>query len=217
MSSISSLLSQYFQLPTASSATTDGSGADTATTASTAMPSLADALAQAQSNNSNTDSDSNSAFTLDLSPDAQNYLQQMSSGNGSSAQAGNGFLLSPQQQRTLNSILQKYQDAPFDQATYDSIQNDLQAAGLAPQQLAAQDQMRQFNPVTELVDALSGKSSGLNPMDFGSSTDENANANSYMQMVVNQWQGMSATSGSANDTTTGGGAADSTSGGSSAA
>lgn len=191
MSSISSTLSGFFQLSgqsTTSNSSSSGSGTVT---------SLAEALAQTDSASSG--NNSGSSFLLDLSPDAQKYLQNLSSGSGSNASA-NGFLLTSAQKQQISDILAKYKDAPYTQATYESIQNDLKAAGLSPQQLSLQDQIRQFNPVSVLVDALSGKSSG-SPMDLGSSPDENANANAYMQGIVDQWKSTSTT---ANDSTAGG-------------
>ncbi len=94
-----------------------------------------------------------SAYLLDLSPEARDYL------NNSAVSAVSGFTLSKTQQSAIDAILQKYKDQPYTQDTFNQIQADLQQAGLSPDQLAQQQQVKDFNPTQTLINALSGKES----------------------------------------------------------
>jgi len=93
---------------------------------------------------------SGSAYLLDLSPEAQSYLNDNISpldtaGYLSATALASGqnqaFISGRIQQQQINNILQKYNSAPGTQADYEQIQTDLQAAGLSANQLSIQEQV----------------------------------------------------------------------------
>lgn len=131
------------------------SGSTTVTTATTNAAKTAAASAA---------NENLSAYLLDLSPQARDYLNS----NAVSAVSA-GFTLSEPQQNMLDTILQKYKDQPYTQDTFNQIQNDLQQAGLSPDQLAAQQQVKDFSPTQVLIDALSGNKASA---DNGLQNDE---------------------------------------------
>ena len=96
----------------------------------------------------------------------------------------------------IDGILAKYKDSPLTQDTYNSIQNDLQAAGVSPQQLAQKDALVSYSSTQVLLDALSGKTTTLPSAD---SSDEQTKATNYMQQIYKQWQ--STSTAIASDTT----------------
>ena len=121
--------------------------------------------------NSSTKTSVDSAFLLSLSLEAQDYLQGIGlSGNQSTIDSSpESFTLSASQQETLDAIIEKYAGQPFTQETFDAIQDDLAQAGLSPDQLAQQEQVKAFNPTTELLRALNGENSGDSEGDQASS------------------------------------------------
>lgn len=127
-----------------------------------------------------------SAYSLDLSPQAQNYLNQsMATGstNGS-------FVLSQADEQKISDILDKYKDAPFTQDTYNKILADLKEAGLAPDQLAAKDEVKTFNATQTLLDALNGKDT---PITTPASAQEESQkkASNYVQGILQDWKSIS--------------------------
>jgi hypothetical protein len=180
---------QYYPLPNQSTAMNDSTaGGDTST------DSVLQALMQA------TPQDSSPLVTtdlVDLSPQAQSILNEFGNGGTDNGSASNGFILSTQQQQQIKAILAKYKDAPFTQDTYNNIQADLKAAGLSPDQLSIQDEIRSFNPTKVMIDALNGIDDSSDISNFGNNPAEQANANSYMQQIFNQWQNISTTANSA--------------------
>ncbi|MBV8939088.1 MAG: hypothetical protein JO089_04540 [Alphaproteobacteria bacterium] len=183
---------QYYQL----SGQPTGAGDDAATGAQ----SLGDSLLQAlnATPGSATDMSSFAGDLVDLSPQAQSILG-LGGAHGASASgsaAGTGFVLSTQQQQQISAILAKYKDAPMTQDTYNQIQNDLKAAGLSPDQLALQNQMRSFNPTQTLMNALDGIGDSSDSINAGDNSTGQANAARYMQQIIRQWQSISTTNGS---------------------
>lgn len=189
MSAINTQLNNnYYQLNSSHSG-----GSSTTGRAQGAVPSLASAL----SGNNTISSGFSDAVLLDLSPAAQQYLQglgaKVATPQAASSTASNqdGFLLSDKQQQALNTILDKYKDAPYTQDTFDALQNDLHGAGLGPEQLSAQYRVNNFSSTAVLVDALNG-GKGTTP---GSTpvSDEvlRGKSNSYMQSVISQWKQIS--------------------------
>lgn len=153
-----------------------------------------DALLQALGASSGNSSSSVPTDFLDLSPEAQKLLAQINgSGNGSDSVSKNGFILTPKQQQQIRDILEKYKDAPFTQETFNQIQNDLKAAGLSPDKLAAVEQIHNFNSTGILLDALNGVDSSANFSDFFNNGDAQEKANNYMKQIVSAWQSISTT------------------------
>ncbi len=75
------------------------------------------------------------------------------------------------------------------QDTYNQIQNDLQAAGLSPQQLGMEDSVNNFNSTQIFLDALNGVTDPLQTPG-SNSADEQTKEGNYMQQIYNEWQGM---------------------------
>lgn len=186
MSAISTQLpGSYYQL------NNTGAGSNGANTARSVTPSLAAALSGKQAASS---SFSDAVF-LDLSPAAQKYLSGLGSAAATKTQdaAGQGadFVLSVKQRATLNEIIDKYKDAPYTQATFDAIQDDLLQAGLGPDQLSAQDRSKSFNSTAVLIDALNGGKGELpGSVQMSEETLKTKSAN-YIQNVVSQWKRIS--------------------------
>ncbi len=67
------------------------------------------------------------AYTLDLSNPAQKISAQSS--------ADNGPRLTDDQKKTIQSIFDKYKDAPKTKETFDKVHDELKAAGVAPEQV----------------------------------------------------------------------------------
>jgi len=161
--------------------------ASNSSSASSSTTSPTDMLLQAlNSATSDTSSNNNSSYSLNLSPQAQQY---MNSSSPSSATSSN-FVLSPQQEQAITKILDKYKNAPQTQATFDQIQNDLNTAGLGASQLSLQDQATNFSPTALFIDDLSGNTSGAAAI---TSPDETTKSSNYMQQIISQWQTIAAT------------------------
>lgn len=133
-----------------------------------------------------------SAYLLDLSPQARDYLNHGAVGTISSS-----FTLSQAQQSSIDAILQKYKDQPYTQDTFNQIQNDLRAAGLSPDQLAAQQQVKDFNTTQTLLDALSGKkprNQGENALGVRKDDDRqyDAQKQNFVQSLIDQFKKIAA-------------------------
>ena len=70
------------------------------------------------------------AYRLDLSPEALEYLDKA---------AGDRFALTKEQEETLARIVNRHKGAPFNQETFNLIQDELHEAGLSPEKLAQDD------------------------------------------------------------------------------
>lgn len=133
----------------------------------------------------------NSAYTLNLSPAAQQYLAAQGSDSNQTQ-----FLLTPKQQQKIDEILAKYKDAPFTQETFDKIQDDLSAAGLSSNTLAMLDKVKSFDATQVLIDALSGRDASVtdDTSKYTASDDvENTKSENYMQQIIKQWKDISTT------------------------
>ena len=126
------------------------------------------------------------AYLLDLSPLAQQYLNTQPDNTG--------FTLTPDEHKTLEAILAKYIDAPFNQDTFNRIQDDLAAARLAPDQLANKNRIASFNSTEILINALNGVNVDINTMNADGNTAEQSKINAYMEKIVNRWQELAALS-----------------------
>lgn len=169
-----------------------GSSSGTASAASSTSSNLLAALDGTGSGSGS------SAYSLNLSPQAQQLLSGASSTGSasSSSDSSSNFVLTTQQQATIGSILAKYKSAPYTQATFDSIQADLKAAGLSPKQLSAQDQVTSFNATAVLVSALDGNYVNLSAQSAQTSATEQTKSANYMQSILSQWQSLNTTAAS---------------------
>ncbi len=184
MSSISTNIgnSSYYQL--------NGSSGNTTGQSNISVASLATSLLNPNStSNGSTFSD---AYTLDLSPAAQQYLAgNPTSASSSISSANKGFVLSSKQREEVSEIIAKYKDQPFTQDTYNKIQDDLNAAGLSPQKLSMIDKATSFNPTQILVSALTGKPAS-NASDTSDAAQQTKSTN-FMQQIMAQWKAISTT------------------------
>lgn len=191
MSAINTLAGGYYQL--------NNLGTGLANTQASSTPT--DALLQAMSsldNSNNASSQSSDAFLLDLSPQAQSLLNgaggTRATSLGNVLGTGSNFILSAQQQQKVSDILAKYKDAPYTQDTFNQIQNDLRAAGLAPDTLSLKDQTQSFDPSMVLIDALNGTSDSSNLLGTdASNAGEQTKSSNYMANILKQWQNVSTT------------------------
>lgn len=193
MSTINPSLASYL-----SNLSNNSSGSDT---------SLADALAGVNKTSNSPTGGAKSAvssddmsYLLSLSEEARNYLtsQAAKPADDSKDSDAKSFILSIDQQQKLNQIIAKYKDAPFTQATFDAMLEELGDAGLAPDQMAAKDQMRQINPTQSLLDALNGATSSTLPGTVDTS-GQKAKGDAYLKAIFNQWESISTTAGTADD------------------
>ena len=171
----------YYQL---SSNTSSNSSASSKTQSPT------DILLQALNSASGTSSNSDSSYLLNLSPEAQQYINS----NTATSPTSSNFVLSSKQQQDITNILNKYKNSPQTQETFDKIQNDLNAAGLGASQLSLQDQATNFSPTALFIADLNGDTSGAAAI---TSPDETTKSSNYMQQIINQWQTISKTNNSA--------------------
>jgi hypothetical protein len=88
------------------------------------------------------------AYILDLSQAAQDILSGRS--------APGTVSLSELQKQKLDSVLEKYKDAPVNDETLTALNADLQQAGLSPEGLAALEQAKGYNALTSLLNILFG-------------------------------------------------------------
>ena len=165
--------SGYYQL------NQSGGGAGSAGQASAAAVQV---RAAANRNTIPTD-DNNAAYLLNLSPQAQQYL----SGSKSAQQS---FQLSKQQQQTVDAIIAKYKDAPFNQETFNKIQDDLNEAGLGVETLKMLDKAKHFNATSVLISALTGGKGGTEADGFVSDSESASKADGYLQSIVSQWKNL---------------------------
>ena len=204
MSSVNNFASTgYYQLFNNSGSQSSGT---------TAQTNVTQSLLQALSGSSNSTSTSNDAYLLSLSPQAQQYLSATSSNSSSNSgdalfnalqatqssgtnSTGQSFLLSSKQQASITAIITKYKDAPYTQDTFNSIQNDLNAAGLGTSTLSLLDQNKSFNPAVVLINALNGGSTDSSNTGVASASDEQAKSTAYMQNIISQWKNISGNSG----------------------
>ena len=180
MSSISALNG----LSSLSSLLSSGSGSSTASTASSsALQQLEAALSEGDTSSSASGA---SSFLLDLSPAAQ-ALMSGSSSSSSASGSSTSFNLTSAQISKIESIVEQFKNDPATQATFDEIQKALAAAGLSPEQLSAQDQVKSFDPTSALLDALSGNYTAIQSP-TASAENEQTKQSGYLQDILKLWQ-----------------------------
>lgn len=162
----------------------------------TAATSLAQALSGASSAavNNKAASTADVSYLLNLSAEAKNYLATQASKTEATDSKAESFILSPQQQKQLNGIIDSYKDKPFTQENFDAMLKELNSAGLAPDQMAAKDQVKQLNPTALFLNAING---GDQTLTFSGATGETqkAKADAYLQNIYDQWESISTTAG----------------------
>ena len=188
MSTINNLgNSGYYQL-------SNPTGGQAGGTSGSGQTGSTQALIQALSGDTNSNNaNSNDAYLLSLSPQAKQYLSNTANGTNQS------FILSDKQKQTITDILTKYKDAPYNQDTFNKIQNDLNAAGLSTTTLSLLDKSKSFSATSVLISALNGGiASGADAGGVPSETEEQTKSSSYIQNIISQWKNLS---GHSKDTT----------------
>jgi len=194
-------IGSYYQLANLLSNSTGG-GTSSSTSSSSTNPTqaLMQALETAGSASSGSGS---SAYLLDLSPQAQQLLGSNSASASSASGTSTNFVLSQTQQTAIKNIIAQYKDAPLDQNTFNEIQSALQAAGLSPQTLGAEDQVQSFNSTNVLLQALSGNYTSVQTPGTDAANEQTKEAN-YMQSIVSIWKAENASTSSVSGTSSSG-------------
>ena len=165
---------------------------------SAAQPASSSSLVNALTQADNPTTNENDAYSVDLSPQAQAYLNSQKSTStpttSGSASLKANFNLTPAQQKQIDDILAKYKDAPYTQDTFKQIQSDLKAAHLDSDQLSLMDKLKSFNSTQVLIGYLNGvEAAPVNDL-----SGEKDKATNYTQSIMDQWKHISTT---ANQTT----------------
>lgn len=131
------------------------------------------------------------SYLVNLSEEARNYLAGQSS-KPSGGTTGASFLLSDSQQQKLDSLIEKYKDAPFTQESFDAMLTEIELSGIGPQELSAKEQAKLVNPTALFLGALNGSGSGLA---FSSANNDalKTRADNYLQSIYDQWESISTT------------------------
>lgn len=186
MTSITNIPASYYQLSSLQGTNT-GQSSLTSNNNSSSAASVTQSLINALQNSGNASDFSSGSDILDLSPAAQQLLNNISSGSTQNTGNNSSFTLTQAQQQQVKDIIIKYKDAPMTQDTFNKIQNDLEAAGLGADQLSAKDQVASLNLTSTLLDALNGKNDPLSSASDKLSA-EKTKANNYIKDVYSLWQ-----------------------------
>lgn len=182
-------LSQFYALKDTKNANTGS------TPGQSSAPSLASALSAISGAKTDTaQAASGSSYLLDLSETARNYLERLNdtqATQSSSTTQRTGIVLNSTQQQTLADILTKYKDAPYNDATFRLIQQDLDDAGIGADTLAAKQQVKQLNTTLIFLDVLNGGDGSAGTI--GDSETLKSQAKGYLESVVAQWEKISTT------------------------
>ena len=101
------------------------------------------------------------AYVLDLSQAAQDILNSQNTTGTVSI-----INLTDSQKQKLQSILDKYKDAPINSDALSALNTDLKAAGLMPEELASTKQALDYDPKTAIIKLL-----GFSDTSSNSATD----------------------------------------------
>lgn len=136
------------------------------------------------------------SYLLDLSPEAQAFLNT-SGGSTASSSANawkNNFILTSKQQSEINSVIAKYKDAPFTKETYYQMEAELDDLGLSPEALAIKDKARGLNTTSMLLAALNGTGGDLNQSLLGNSSEQSqTKKDNYVKTLLGKWSDISTT------------------------
>lgn len=138
--------------------------------------------------------DAASLFSID--PEVEEFIDQIPGGTGITGEGpvigGVGFLLTAEQQARIAAILENYRDEAISEENYQRILADLQAQGLAPEQLALQNEVNFFDPTSSLLEGFDGQSSTSSLFDnVVGNFNTQAQVDLYTQQVVSMWLGIS--------------------------
>lgn len=134
---------------------------------------------------------------IDLSPEAQNLLDFFSGAagglTGNPVLDNNGIILTDVQQAQISAIIAKFRDAPFSADTFHDIMQELKAAGLSPEQLAAQSEGSPLALSNIFLRALDGQDSTGATSDFltFSNQDDRATRDAYLRQIFSEWERIS--------------------------
>lgn len=135
------------------------------------------------------------SYLLDLSPEAQAFLN---TSGGSTASSGanawkNNFILTSKQQSEINSVIAKYKDAPFTKETYYQMEAELDDLGLSPEALAIKDKARGLNTTSMLLAALNGSGDINQSLLSNSSEQSQTKKDNYVKTLLGKWSDISTT------------------------
>ena len=132
-------------------------------------------------------------FSSIINLDVQQAISQIPGGaailGDESVLGGSGTLLTQEQEDKIRAIIATHKDEPISAETYDKIQADLRAQGLAPEQLALKNQFALFDPTGSVLGSSSSASPDLFGASFGDS--QSAQISYYTEQVVSLWLGLS--------------------------
>ncbi|MFO1242294.1 MAG: hypothetical protein U1E36_03730 [Rickettsiales bacterium] len=111
--------------------------------------------------------------------------------------SGDRFVLNIRQRNTIESVIQKYKDAPFTQDTFDAIMNDLEGEGLSPEILSAKEKALSINPVGIFLAAMGGQDTTFNPLGDVSDDAQETKSSNFMLDVVARWHEITTAQGPA--------------------
>lgn len=155
---------------------------------------LLDAMTGSKSVVQATKTAAESSYTLDLSPEAQQFLSQ--NGSGSVKALDGNFILTKKQEAQIAEVIAKYKDEPFTKETYDQMEEELDALGLSPQALAIKDKARGINTTSMLLAALNGTGGDLNQTLLSGGVSEEQSQtkkDNYVKTILGKWSDVSTT------------------------
>lgn len=155
---------------------------------------LLDALTGSNSVSQATKTAAESSYTLDLSPEAQQFLSQ--NGSGSVNALNGNFILTKKQEAQIAEVIAKYKEEPFTKETYDKMEAELDELGLSPQALAIKDKARGINTTSMLLAALNGTGGDLNQSLLGGGASEEQSQtkkDNYVKTILGKWSDISTT------------------------
>ena len=172
----------------------------TGSTTSNSMSALLDEMTGTKSVQQATKSAAQSSYLLDLSPEAQAFLNQSKGSSPATNALDGNFILTTKQQKQISDVLAKYADEPFTKETYDKIEAELDSLGLSPDALAIKDKARGVNTTSMLLAALNG-TGDANQDIFGKMKADNAATDeqlqtkkeNYTKLLLGKWSDLSTT------------------------
>jgi hypothetical protein len=130
----------------------------------------------------------NAAYSLNLSPESQKYL------NNTTNETSKSFSLTKAQNKKITEILMRYKDAPFNQSSFNKIQDELKASGLSPETLNTRDRVGSFNAKKIFMEGLFGGALNTIPQSsIPTRAEESIKTNNFMKNIVSRWKTISTT------------------------
>lgn len=128
------------------------------------------------------------AVSVNLSAEAQAYLQQAKQQLGIST--SEGFQLTNVQQIVLDEILTEYADLPVTEENYALLLADLETHMLSPSQLTLQQKVTGFNSTQAFMSALNGEQVDIAAMIASYTQVDETQAEDYLVDIVGRWQAL---------------------------